>query len=114
MYGLIPKRNGLPSSLKVASVATFVSAVDGLDLWSPRAQAATVAPVVDEDDEDLRDEYDFIGTAVIPAKLDLARAYMDMDDCLAAQQVLTQVLQECQDESYQRQAKHMLAQINEQ
>lgn len=47
----------------------------------------------DEDDEDLKDEYDFMGSNEgIPAKLDLARAYIDMQDHVAAKQVLQEIL----------------------
>lgn len=50
------------------------------------------APELSEEN-DIRDEYDFMSTQqAIPAKLDLARAYIDMGDPAAARKVLQEVL----------------------
>lgn len=46
----------------------------------------------DSEENDTKDEYDFMGSdEAIPAKLDLARAYIAMEDYEAAHQVLAQV-----------------------
>lgn len=51
------------------------------------------APMTDPDDEENEDEYDFLGSEEgIPAKLDLARAYLAMEDFPAATEVLQDVL----------------------
>lgn len=66
--------------------------------------AASVAPTAsgaasisldedDDSDDDIKDEYDFMGsTEAIPAKLDLAHAYIAMEDFKAARKVLRQVI----------------------
>ena len=60
------------------------------------------------DDED---EYDFMGSVEgIPAKLDLARAYVDMDDFLSAEKVLADVL-ENGTAAQKKDAKKILAKI---
>lgn len=62
-------------------------------------------------DADLKEEYDFMNTQeAIPAKLDLARAYINMDDFLSAQQVLKEVLKKGSD-SERQQAQQMLGAI---
>jgi FimV-like protein len=102
-----------PSSLKVASVAAFLLLLLMVwILWSPRTEPICIKENA-EDDLDLGDEYDFMSSAEgIPAKLDLARAYMDMDDMDSARGVLQEVMRECSEQNYQAQAKYMLGQIS--
>lgn len=66
---------------------------------------------VSDDDKDLEDEYDFINSAEgIPAKLDLARAYIDMDDIESAKDVLKEVIDRGNSLQVQ-QAKQLLSHI---
>jgi len=51
------------------------------------------------DEDDIEDEYDFINsTEGIPAKLDLARAYIDMDNVDSALTILKEILTEGNEE----------------
>ena len=57
---------------------------------------------------DTRDEYDFMSTKqAIPAKLDLARTYIDMGDLLAAKGVLEEVLMKG-DETQANEARQLM------
>lgn len=82
-----------------------------------RPQTPTPAqpqPIVSESEtvSDTEDEYDFMGSKeAIPAQLDLARAYLAMEDFLAAKRVLRCVMQKGTDEQ-QQEAGALLAQIN--
>lgn len=52
-----------------------------------------------EDDDDLEDEYDFINSDEgIPAKIDLARAYIDMDNPNSALKILEEVISKGNDQ----------------
>lgn len=63
------------------------------------------------EDSDLQQEYDFMGSdEAIPAKLDLARAYIDMGDHDSAHDVLQDVLNKG-DEHQRQQAQELLRQI---
>jgi FimV-like protein len=54
---------------------------------------------LDEDIEAIEDEYDYLGSQEgIAAKLDLARAYIDMGDTVQASQVLNEVIAHGNDE----------------
>jgi FimV-like protein len=67
----------------------------------PQVSAPTVEAVAadQDDDVDTRDEYDFMSSReAIPAKLDLARTYVEMGDKDAAQSVLEEVLRDGDDE----------------
>lgn len=62
-----------------------------------------------EDEEDTEAEYDFMGSSEgIPAKLDLAQAYIDMDDKLQARKVLNEIVKHGNKEQQER-AREMLA-----
>ena len=64
------------------------------------------------DDDDTKDEYDFMGSSEgIPAKLDLARAYLAMEDYQSARTVLEQVKAEG-NEAQRQEAKELANQIN--
>jgi len=59
------------------------------------APTAEAVAVNQDDDVDTRDEYDFMSSReAIPAKLDLARTYVEMGDKDAAQSVLQEVLRD--------------------
>ena len=59
----------------------------------PAISKAELAPFPLSEENDIRDEYDFMSTKqAIPAKLDLARAYVDMGDLVAAKAVLQEVI----------------------
>lgn len=63
------------------------------------------------EENDTRDEYDFMSTEqAIPAKLDLARAYMDMGDPSAAKKVLQEVVLKG-DETQVHEAKQLIANL---
>lgn len=65
-----------------------------------------------DDDRDTDDEYDFMGSdEAIPAKLDLANAYITMEDFAAATQVLEEVV-ERGNKDQQEKAKELLKQIS--
>lgn len=81
------------------------------------AEEETILPRIDdsaaadEADKELEDEYDFINsTEGIPAKLDLARAYIDMDDMTGAKQILQEVIK-YGNSTHQREAQHLLSHI---
>ncbi len=64
-------------------------------------------------DDDTKNEYDFMGSSEgIPAQLDLARAYMAMENYVAANAVLQRVVAKG-DAIQQQQAKELLAKIPE-
>ncbi|GEM_PF-4939061 len=61
--------------------------------------------------DDTRGEYDFMGsTEGIPAKLDLARAYIAMEDYNAARETLNEILEEGNEE-HQQEARSLLNKI---
>ncbi len=63
------------------------------------------------DDDDTQDEYDYMGSSEsIPAKLNLIRAYIAMEDFDAAKKVLTEVLSQGDDEQ-KAQAEELQQQI---
>lgn len=65
----------------------------------------------ESDENDTKDEYDFMNTdEAIPAKLDLARAYMAMEDYKSARKVLDQVSKNGS-EQQKAEAKSMLDKI---
>lgn len=67
---------------------------------------------VQEQENDTDSEYDFLGSKEgIPAKLDLARAYIDMGDKESAKNVLREVL-ELGDEKQKAEAKNLLEEIS--
>lgn len=73
--------------------------------------ASQTAEMTADEDKDLEDEYDFINSAEgIPAKLDLARAYIDMDDVESAKDVLQEVITRGNSLQIQ-QAKQLLSHI---
>lgn len=62
--------------------------------------------------DDTQSEYDFMGSSEgIPAKLDLARAYIAMEDYVAARESLTAIVKEGSDEQ-RREANALLNKIN--
>ncbi|GGD08672.1 FimV/HubP family polar landmark protein [Halopseudomonas salina] len=70
---------------------------------------AKAAPVDEGDDED---EFDFLsGTDESATKLDLARAYIDMGDSEGARDILTEVLEEG-NEQQQQEAREMMEQLD--
>jgi FimV-like protein len=111
-----------PDSLKVASMTAFLLVMlMAWILWGPRRALAYAQDDStyaqddsDEDDDaaDLRDEYDFMGSEEgMPAKLDLARAYIDMGDNDSASDVLSEVMKKATQADHQAQAKAMLASL---
>ncbi|PHQ81005.1 MAG: hypothetical protein COB66_03420 [Coxiella sp. (in: Bacteria)] len=65
----------------------------------------------DTKESDTKDEYDFMGSEeAIPAKLDLARAYMAMEDYVSARKVLQQVTKKG-DKEQRAEAKAMIDKI---
>ena len=83
-------------------------------LWIPmpeRTNARRQEPVLNADDPEVKDEYDFMNSAeAMPAKLDLARAYIDMDDHFSAEQVLKDILAKGDDKQRQH-AKKMMEEL---
>lgn len=76
------------------------------------AKALSAHPVGDVLADDTKSEYDFMGTkAAIPAKLDLARSYMAMNDHEQARAVLKAVLEKG-DEEQRMVAEALLTKIN--
>lgn len=102
-----------PDSIRVASVAAFLLVLAMLwVMWAPDSvQYAYEGAEMDEEadsDPDLRDEYDFMGSEEgIPAKLDLARAYIDMEEYESADQVLSEVISGRVSQDYRSQAEMM-------
>ncbi len=86
-------------------------------MMSRRRQAAVNAVMLSEQatveaDPDTETEYDFMGSdEAIPAKLDLAQAYITMEDFAAATKVLEEVVQRGNEEQ-QQQAKELLSSID--
>jgi FimV-like protein len=76
--------------------------------------AQAVAPIkapVQADEDDTKNEYDFMGSSEgIPAQLDLARAYIAMENYKDARKVLAQVMTKG-DANQQQQAKALLMEI---
>lgn len=63
-------------------------------------------------EDDTRGEYDFMGSSEgIPAKLDLARAYIAMEDYTAARETLAEILG-ANHEEYRTEARALLNQLN--
>lgn len=76
-----------------------------------RVAAESTAGAANDGVADTKGEYDFMGSEeAIPAKLDLARAYMAMEDYHSAKKVLQQVMQ-IGDEAQRQEAKAMLDKI---
>lgn len=74
-------------------------------------QEPTLENSVDPDLQDIKDEYDFMNSQeAIPAKLDLARAYMDMDDFQSAEHVLQEVIEKG-NATERKQAKKLLSEM---
>lgn len=74
--------------------------------WRKRGKKTVVA-----EEKDMESEYDFMGSKEgIPAKLDLARAYVDMDDKEGARKVLAEIVEQGNEEQ-QAEAKQLLEQI---
>lgn len=68
------------------------------------------APKVTEED-DTQDEYDYLGSSEsIPAKLNLARAYIAMDDYPAAEKIIDEILQ-AGNEAQRKEADELKQQI---
>lgn len=80
-----------------------------LFLWlSPSGTAKKTKAKIDKDTES---EYDFMGSSEgIPAKLDLARAYIDMGDNKAARDILDEIIKQGNKEQ-QEEAQGLLARI---
>lgn len=71
----------------------------------PKVEQPKSVPVMDDD---TKSEYDFMGSdEAIPAKLDLARAYVAMEDYKAAQEVINQIMQKG-NEKQKQEAAHIL------
>lgn len=86
----------------------------------PLAAVEELIPVAENDgrtikiEDDTRGEYDFMGSSEgIPAKLDLARAYIAMEDFDAARQTLSEILGEG-DETQRQEAHSLLKKMNRQ
>ncbi|HYF97539.1 MAG TPA: FimV/HubP family polar landmark protein [Coxiellaceae bacterium] len=77
-----------------------------------RKQRAKIKVVQNQhEDDDTKNEYDFMGSSEgIPAQLDLARAYIAMENYTAAEGVLHQVLAKG-DAAQQQEAQDLLAKI---
>lgn len=91
---LAPRRNKQPTPVRTAASAA--------------SRLAKTMPVED----DTRGEYDFMGSSEgIPAKLDLARAYIAMEDYAAARETLAEILG-TNHEEYRLEAKALLNQMN--
>jgi len=72
----------------------------------------TLPPERFNEEDDGEGEYDFMNTdEALPAKLDLARAYIQMEDIASARSILQDVL-EHGDEVQQQEAQSLLAQID--
>ena len=101
-----------PNSLRVASIATILLVAIMLwILWTPKRKLAVVTET--SEDSDLGDEYDFMHSQEgIPARLDLARAYIGMDDYESAKEVLFAILQDQPSAAYQEQAQAMLNELS--
>jgi FimV-like protein len=84
----------------------------GSKVQSVTAGSSGSASFMDDDsDNDTSDEYDFMNSdEAIPAKLDLARAYMAMEDYKSASKVLSQVKKNGNEEQ-KAEAKEMFDKI---
>ncbi len=82
------------------------------DVASSVSAATAILPTNSNDvDDDTRSEFDYMSTReATPAKLDLARAYIEMEDYAGARQVLGQVLT-TGDAEQQQQAQQLLSKI---
>lgn len=90
---LIPRRGGYKLSTVTQSIPGKSNTTD------------------ESNENDTKDEYDFMNSEeAIPAKLDLARAYMAMEDYKSAHKVLVQVTNNGNDEQ-RAEAKEMLEKI---
>ncbi len=81
---------GLNVTLTVAILVLF------LIVWAtwPRGKKKTALLTASFDDPDTKDEYDYMGSAEsIPAKLNLARTYIAMEDFISARKVLGEVFE---------------------
>ncbi len=66
-----------------------------------------------EEESDTQCEYDFMGSSeAIPAKLDLARAYIAMEDYVAARETLAEIIGDGNSEEHRQEARVLLAKIN--
>lgn len=83
-------------------------------LWLPMPKSNNAKrrePVLNGNDLDVKNEYDYMNSdEAIPAKLDLARAYIDMDDHLSAEQVLKDVVAKG-DEKQRQHAKRLMDEL---
>lgn len=71
-------------------------------------QEPSLATEEEFDNKDIKDEYDFMNSLeAMPAKLDLARAYMDMDDYPSAENLLKEIIKKGNDAERKR-ARQML------
>lgn len=87
-----PEFMGGVSYLLYAVLAALIVIILLLLPWNRRQDTRLVPATVPPSTEANEGEYDFMGTnEAIPAKLDLARAYMAMEDHEAAKQVLTEI-----------------------
>lgn len=95
--------------IKISKLTQRIALAEAQPTATPMPEVAT--KTVAAEDEELEDEYDFINSAEgIPAKLDLARAYMDMDDLEGAREILNEIITNSS-EAYQIQAKQLLSHI---
>jgi FimV-like protein len=98
---------------KITTLIALLSLILIVWIWMPSTGKAIYKrqePKID-DDADTEKEYDFMNSQeAIPAKLDLARAYIAMEDFGAAKQVLKEVLQQGNSRE-QLQAKQLLGGI---
>lgn len=81
------------------------------DTASAQSDASDASFDTDEEADDTQDEYDYMGSVEsVPAKLDLARTYLAMEDYRAAKAVLQDVMKQGTSEQC-AQAKKLLDQI---
>ena len=79
-----------------------------------RQQALAGNAGLSNDDDDTKSEYDFMNASeAIPAKLDLAHAYIAMDDLVSAKKELQHILK-AGNAQQQKLAQDMMKQINQQ
>ena len=104
-----------PNSLRVASAAAFLLVLMMIwMLWAPTFEPVrAVTGDFEEDDDGLGDEYNFMSSEEgIPARLDLARAYIDMDDIESARSVLQNVLSSSTENRFSQKAKDMMSSLD--
>jgi len=83
----------------LTGVVVLVLIFLGWLLWPKRSKKANRSDSLDSEEDDTQDEYDYMGSREsTPAKLNLARAYIAMEDYAAAKKVISDVISQGNDQ----------------